>query len=221
MREQYFNSDNLTQKSQELLNHCLPPPNRDNNILDWENSALLVLDMQGIFLGSTSHAFVPSSPYIVQGLIRLIHSFLDNSLPVILTRHIDNSEYNGMMRKWWNKPILETDELSALIPEMQRFDVPVLLKQEYDAFYDTQLSEILKDTAINDLIITGVMTHLCVESTVRSAFVKGYQTYLPVDGTASYNEAFHRASLLNLSHGFAVMTTIDSLILNLAKNFSD
>ena len=117
-----------------------------------------------------------------------------------------------MMGKWWHKLIIESDDLSMLIPEIHHLDSPVYPKSEYDAFYETPLMETLNNSGSKDLIVTGVMTHLCVETTVRSAFVRGFRSFLPVNGTATYNEAHHRASLLNLSHGFAVTATIESII---------
>ena len=62
------------------------------------------------------------------------------------------------------------------------------------------------------LVIGGVMTHLCCETTARSGFVKGYQIFFPVDTTATYNPNFHTATLRNLSHGFSVITTSEKLI---------
>jgi isochorismate hydrolase len=56
------------------------------------------------------------------------------------------------------------------------------------------------------------MTHLCCETTARSAFMRGLQVFIAVDGTATYSEAFHRASLLNLSHGFALPVLVDEIL---------
>ncbi|MES0360330.1 MAG: isochorismatase family protein, partial [Anaerolineales bacterium] len=49
---------------------------------------------------------------------------------------------------------------------------------------------------------SGVMTHLCCETTARSAFVRGFEVFFVIDGTATYNEDYHMATLLNLAHGF-------------------
>ena len=60
-------------------------------------------------------------------------------------------------------------------------------------------------------MIAGVLTHLCCETTARSAFVRGFKVFFTVDGTATYYEDFHRATLLNLSHGFAVPVLVDDI----------
>jgi len=65
--------------------------------------------------------------------------------------------------------------------------------------------------------VCGVMTHLCCETTARSAFIRGFKTYFTIDGTATYNEQFHMASLINLSHGFAIPVLIDDIVLQCEK----
>ncbi|MCP4152595.1 MAG: isochorismatase family protein, partial [bacterium] len=69
---------------------------------------------------------------------------------------------------------------------------------------------------ITRVIITGVMTHLCCETTARSAFVRNFEVYFTIDATATYNREFHKSTLLNLSHGFA-SPVLTSDILNLMK----
>ncbi len=53
------------------------------------------------------------------------------------------------------------------------------------------------------LLITGVTTHLCCESTARSAFVRGFAVFIAIDGTATLNRELHVASLRALALGFA------------------
>jgi isochorismate hydrolase len=88
----------------------------------------------------------------------------------------------------------------------------VVTKSQYDAFYQTELEAILNEKGIKQLIVTGVMTHLCCESTIRAAFIRGFEVLFPVDGTATYNFDFHRSSFLNISHGFATPVLIDDLL---------
>ena len=48
------------------------------------------------------------------------------------------------------------------------------------------------------------MANLCCESTARAAFMRGFEVFFTIDGTAANNKDFHMASLLNLSYGFAI-----------------
>ncbi len=166
-------------------------------------SALLVLDMQRYFLDGASHAFVPSGPAILPRIKELILLYLQASLPVILTRHLNTKKDAGMLGVWWSDIIEEGGGLSGLDPELIIGGTETIIKTQYDAFFGTNLEERLRERAVEQVVITGVMTHLCCETTARSAFVRGFGVLMPIDGTATYNEDFHLASLRNLSHGFA------------------
>ena len=62
----------------------------------------------------------------------------------------------------------------------------------------------LQRKKVKQVVITGVLTHLCCETTARSAFMRGFEVFFTIDATATYNKDFHISTLLNLSHGFAL-----------------
>lgn len=107
------------------------------------------------------------------------------------------------MATWWKDLIRIEDPLSAIIPDFDFSNRFVLRKNQYDAFYKTSMEEILRRKRVSQIIVTGVMTHLCCETTARSAFVRGFEVFFTIDGTATYNQDHHLATLLNLAHGFA------------------
>jgi len=176
-----------------------------------EHSALLIIDMQRYFLDERSHAYVPSSSPVIPRIKELSNTFLKANLPVFLTRHLNNHQNAKLMREWWKDLITEENVFSEIIPELSLPSTMVIKKTQYDAFYDTILEDLLKEKGVKQLVITGVVTHLCCETTVRSAFVRGYKVFFPIDGTATYKEEFHWATFLNLSHGFATPVLIKEL----------
>jgi isochorismate hydrolase len=91
----------------------------------------------------------------------------------------------------------------------------VLPKKRYSAFYETDLEKILRSKGIQDLIISGVMTNLCCETTARDAFMRDYRVFFLIDGTATGKDDHHLAALKNLGFGFAYLITCDELIQNL------
>ncbi len=177
-----------------------------------KQSALLMLDMQAYFLQPESHAYVPSAAAIIPGLQNLIAAFSQCSLPIFFTRHINAPENAAMMGTWWRDIITDEDPLSAITPQLDSHLGVILQKPQYDAFYQTDLEERLQRFKITQLVICGVMTHLCCETTARSAFVRGFEVIFPVDGTATYNSAFHLATLTNLAHGFAHLTRVSEIL---------
>lgn len=203
MKTRYFSTDKIEQEADQMLqkvprgNHRRTPP------FNPKTSALLILDMQSYFLDPASHAFIPSAPAIIPGLQTLVDSYYANNLAVIFTQHINSIQDAGSMSTWWRDLISIDNPHSAIIPEFDYSHRYVLRKSQYDAFFDTSLEDILRRKNVSQVVISGVMTHLCCETTARSAFVRGFEVFFVVDGTATYNQEHHLATLLNLAHGFA------------------
>ena len=204
MRKCYFTSKSIHEKSQQMLQEL--KTFRERHKIDFKpgHCALLILDMQRYFLDESSHAHIPSALAIIPEVKSLMNAFLNNKLPVILTRHLNTPKDANLMDKWWRDLITEESTLSEFTPELKHPDAVIIKKTQYDAFYKTPLEDILRKNEVTQIVITGVMTHLCCETTSRSAFVRGFEVFFTIDGTATYNEDFHRATLLNMSHGFAI-----------------
>jgi len=215
MKEAYFSLETIQTKALEMLQKSGADLRRNNFQYIPERSALLVLDMQTYFLESTSHAYIPSGRAIIPGIRDLILAFSIRRLPVIFTRHLNTSQDVGLMATWWRDIITAENPKSEIIPELDLSAGIVLEKSQYDAFYQSPLEYILRNRAVSQVVISGVMTHLCCETTARCAFVRGFEVFFLVDGTATYNEQFHQASLLNLSHGFASLMLAKDILTNL------
>jgi isochorismate hydrolase len=211
MKDSYFIPSNIREKAQ-VFRKSTGRGTSSKFEYTPAKSALLVLDMQRYFLDETSHAFIPSASAIIPGLLRLISACAESNLPVFFTRHLNSSENDGMMNKWWRDVITRETPLSEIDERFDPSTHTLIEKSQYDAFHRTNLENTLREKNISQVVVTGVMTHLCCETTARSAFMRGFEVFFPVDGTATYNEDFHKASLLNLSHGFADLVLVDELL---------
>ena len=174
--------------------------------------ALLVLDMQDYFLSPDSHAFVPSSPRLIPLISKAVNTFKQKELPVIFTKHVNTSDDAGMMNIWWREIIGEENKFSEINKNLDTSDSIVLEKSQYDAFYKTSLQTVLQNLGVGTVIVTGVMTNLCCETTARAAFTHGYSVLMPIDATATMNFELHKATTVNLAHGFAEAVTMQSIL---------
>jgi nicotinamidase-related amidase len=212
MKELYFSRGSIQQKSLEMLGKIKEHRQKHDIAFVPGHSALLVLDMQKYFLSDSSHAYVPSAQAIVPGIKDLIKAYSTKGLPIVFTQHLNSPQNARLMAKWWRDLIREEDPLSGIIDELDLSSGIVLKKSQYDAFYETPLADILSKNEVTQVVICGVMTNLCCETTARSAFVRGFAVFFPIDGTATYNEEFHRATLLNLSQGFATPVLVKEIL---------
>lgn len=212
MKELYFSNNNIVNESKSILNDIEKKRTKKKIVFNPSKSALLVLDMQEYFLNEKSHAFIPTAEIILPQIVKLINFYSSHGLCVIATQHINSDEDAQMMGQWWSEIIRDENEFSKVKPGLLSSDTIIIKKTQYDSFYQTKLEELLNDRNIEQIVVTGVMTHLCCETTIRSAFVRGFKSFFPIDATATYNYDFHKASFLNLSHGFAVPVLTEDIL---------
>ena len=179
-----------------------------------EKAALLVIDMQNYFTNKRAHAYIPSSPDIIPPISKLIKAFERTRRPIYFTRHID-VDPNNMMSRWWQDRIEERDPLSEINDKIDKSCGEVIIKHHYDAFLATDLEERLRSDGIEQIVITGVVAHICCETTARSAFMKDFVPWIVTDGVTSYDRDHYEAALLNLSHAFAIPVESHELIAQL------
>jgi bifunctional isochorismate lyase/aryl carrier protein len=214
-KENYFSRENIASEAEAMAS--LLSLNRRAAPYSPEKSALLVIDMQRYFLCQDSHAFLPAAPAIVPNVQALITAFKTASRPVYFTRHANSPRDAGQMASWWRELLAADHPLGGIEAGLLPPGAPVIEKTQYDAFYHTDLELRLRHENVERLLITGVTTHLCCESTARSAFMRGFAVFMAIDGTATINRELHIASLRALAHGCAVPLLTADLLAAMAK----
>jgi nicotinamidase-related amidase len=212
--EPYITPGSLVEKSKAWLEK-ITPANQHKMKLNTEKSALLVVDMQKFFLDPASPTFTEGGPVILPNVKKLIQAFRFAGRPVIYTCHVHHPDHLdvGIMGWWWKGMCLEGSPESQVHNDIAPLPgEKIILKHRYSAFYNTDLETILRVMKVEDLVISGIMTNLCCESTARDAYYRDYRVFFPADGTGSVTEEMHLASLLNLSYGFAYVTETDAII---------
>ncbi len=207
-KENYINKSNI-KKWKGLIKQY--ESTKRKNIYKIENTALLVLDMQDYFIKEESHAFIPDGQTIIKNIKSTISMFRKYNSPIIFTKHaLNNNNNDDIQHKWWKEPLVENNPATKIIDDFVIQDDIIITKEKYSAFRNTNLLQILNQKKISSLAITGVMTHLCCETTARDGFMENFWIYFLMDSVATYNIQLHEASLVTLSHGFAtVLPTSD------------
>jgi isochorismate hydrolase len=180
-----------------------------------EKAALLVIDMQLYFK--------PIAQPILNNVLSLIDFCRANGIRIFFTRHghHDPKKDGGMLARWWGDLIQYGSTEWELLKELGPTPKDTIVnKNRYSAFYGTQLDAELRADEIEDLIICGVMTNCCCETTARDAFMRDYRVFFVADATAAPTEELHIASLKNLAYGFAHIVNTKDLCKKLRKNLS-
>ncbi|MCU0482818.1 MAG: cysteine hydrolase [Chloroflexi bacterium] len=217
--EPFVTADTIAEQAAGWLER-IQPYNTHQMRLDVARSALLVIDMQVFFLDEASPSFTSGGLAIIPRLKRLVEAFRRAGRPVIYTRHVHHPSGRdaGLMGWWWEGMCLEGSPASEIHAELAPAPgEKVILKHRYSAFYNTDLETVLRGLRVDDLVITGVMTNMCCESTARDAYTRDYRVFLPADGTGSISAEMQVASLMNLALGFALVTTTAEIEAQLAS----
>lgn len=190
------------------------------------NVALLVIDMQNGFCsdnGSVNAVGLPAKRLqpAISPCVKLVAAARNAEVPIIFTRYVYRSDYRDgglmvheLMPDLKNGKTLiantwDTDILDELAPRETDF---VVDKNRPSSFYGTSLDGILKNLAIENLVVCGVTTNCCVETTVRDASQRDYRTFVVRDAVAEYEDDRHEVALKSIDMLFGHVVESDSII---------
>jgi nicotinamidase-related amidase len=191
--------------------------------------ALLVVDMQNDFVRAGAPQEVPEARTIIPTVARLIAAFREAGRPVLYTRFIagpqrtlmwawspecgpeQRSCWRGVVRTYSDGP--ERLEGPAVIPELGPLETDeVIDKYGYGGFHNTTLADALAARAVRQVAVTGTVTQICVEETVREGFHRGFEMVVVADGVASFDAGLHAGTLRNLAAKFARVEPADAVL---------
>ncbi|CAF9941594.1 hypothetical protein IMSHALPRED_002798 [Imshaugia aleurites] len=180
-------------------------------------TVLLVVDMQHVFLSMTRTA--------LPNILKLCAHFKTAALPLLFTQHGHSKEAltppyrNQLVRKWGPDGSIATGSRDwQLIPEIRQIarDYRVVAKDTYDAFIGTELGGFLERGSVERVVVCGVMTDCCCDTTARSAFNRGYETWLVEDACGSANMKQHEAGLKGFGFAFGEVLTTEEVVKRLS-----
>jgi len=180
------------------------------------HTALVIIDMQRDFIepggfGETLGNDVSLLAAIVPTVKRVLHSWRAAGGLVVTTRegHLPDLSDCPPAKRLRGEPrlrigdqgpmgriLIQGEPGHGIIPELAPIDGEVVIdKPGKGAFYATGLGDVLEGHGITHLIVMGVTTEVCVQTTMREANDRGYDCLLVEDGTESYFPAFKEAAL--------------------------
>lgn len=179
------------------------------------NAALIVIDMQQGFSDPLWGS--RNNPDCESNVERLLTAWNEASRPVVLVRHDSVGEQSPLNPEHAGNALLGF--VAAAPHEL------FVTKQVNSAFYgDPDLHAWLQSRGIRQLVVCGIQTNMCVETTARMAGNLGYEVTLPLDATHTFDleghdglrlsaDALAQATAVNLAGGgFATVTTTSAVI---------
>ena len=210
----------------------VPPLDSFWRKVDPRHSALLVVDVQNDFcaqggLIASEGRDISDAQAAAERLPMLLAVARSSGVLVVFIRSVYSTENNFYLSDSWlehaarRRPGGYTripacaagswggDFYGAVRPESNE---PVITKHRYSGFYNTDLDTVLRANGIRTLVMTGVATNVCVETTARDGFMRDYYVVLVEDGTASYSKEEHDMAVSNIDRYFGQVFSIAEMM---------
>lgn len=176
--------------------------------LDASRTAVIVVDMVNDFCKPGGAMVLPGYERLVAPQLEIIDAARASGSPVIWVR--DSHRRNMRRDREWMKRTPHCVEGSwgtEIIEELGARDDEIhLIKRRYSAFFGTDLDLTLRDMIVDQLVVVGVVTNICVRSTVHDGFFLGYEIVVPHDACAATGPREQESSLYDISTHFGVVS---------------
>jgi nicotinamidase-related amidase len=178
------------------------------------NKALLIVDIQNdYFSGGTMELVNSEQAGLNAG--KILNKFRKDGLPVIYIKHIAVNSNAAFF-----KPDTKGAEINSCVKPNE--NEKIFVKHFPNSFRDTGLLEYLKSQNITDLVICGMMTHMCIDATTRAAKDYGFNIILIGDACATRGleingqkvkaEDVHNSFLAALNNSYSLVKTTEQYL---------
>jgi ureidoacrylate peracid hydrolase len=188
-----------------------------------DHTALIVVDMQNAFCRSDSslnQAAAQANPLAdaVDGCVALVRAARAAGVMIIFTRYVYLPEYadGGLMRGLGMAGMAASGQLAygtkdvELISEFDVTDTDLVIdKSRPSSFYGTRLDPLLTGAGIENLVICGVTTNICVQTTFTDAEARGYDTFVVADATAEFETSRQQHALYTMTGSGPLLKVAD------------
>lgn len=177
------------------------------------NTALLIIDIQNDYFPGGAMELVGSDE-AAQRASRVLETFREKALPVVHVQHISTRPGATFFL-----PDTRGSEIHERV--RPREGETVIVKHYPNAFRETKLMEHLRERGIGRLVVMGMMTHMCIDTSTRAAADAGFECVLVHDACATRDLSFggetipaasvHHAFVAALSGAFAKVVRADEV----------
>jgi ureidoacrylate peracid hydrolase len=186
-----------------------------------EHCAILIVDVQNDFCaeGGAMHREgrdLSQVKAMVPRLARLIEAARAAKARRIWIRNVYNTGPNWYLSEVWLEHAQRRRQgayisIPVCEPEAWNGEEPIVTKHRYGAFESSDLDLVLRSQSIRTVVMTGVATNVCVETTARQAFLRDYYVVFTSDCTATYDPAAHDATLRNIDAFFGQVVSAEEI----------
>lgn len=200
--------------------------------VDPEHAALVVVDVQNDFCApggmmDKEGNDLEAVQQMAAALPRLIAEARAAGVLVVFVRNVYTTEPNSYLSDVWLEQAARQRKGSYTVSPVcapgswegdfygdvrPLPDEPVVTKHRFSGFHNSDLETVLRARSTRTVVLAGVASNVCVETTAREAFVRDYYVVFLSDGTATYSHPAHEATLRVIDQFFGEVASIDDVV---------
>jgi nicotinamidase-related amidase len=166
-----------------------------------EAYAFIVIDMLNDFVNKGASLEVPKARTIINNIKTEIFRARKHGIPIIYC--CDTHKNNDPEFNLWPRHAVKGTEGALIIKQLKpRAEDYIVAKTSYSCFYETSMDKLLKRLGRDHLIITGVVTNICVLYTAVDACMRGYKVTVPKNCVAALTRNEQQFALQQIKRFF-------------------
>lgn len=179
-----------------------------------ERAAIIVVDMINEFCKPGGKMVLPGYERLVPPQLAVIDNAREHNMPIFWVHDVHRKNMRREREFLKRSPHGEEGSWGTeVISDLKaREDDIHIIKRRYSSFYQTDLDLTLKDMMIEQVIVFGVVTNICVRSTVADAFFEGYEILVPQDCCAATGPREQESSLYDIATHFGVVCNSNDIV---------
>jgi biuret amidohydrolase len=186
-------------------------------VVDPLRSAVIVVDVQRAFTDLLDTPLSPAVSDVLPNITRFLARARDAAVTVFLVRLVIAPDDDSRNTAIWGEAFRNlvrpgapgTEWNPCLNPH--KSDVEIV-KRRYSAFFGTELDALLRERNVETVVICGLTTNVCVQSTVRDAWQRDYQTITLSDCCSEDGEGAHSSALSWIARNFGSVHTSGTVL---------
>lgn len=176
--------------------------------LEPRRTAVLVVDMENDFCVEGGAMVLPGYEELIAPQLEVINAARQAGSPIVF---ITDAHRPGVHRDREflkrSRHCIEGTWGAQVVDALEsRPDDHYVIKRRYSGFFGTDLDMTLKDLEVDSVVVMGVVTNICVRSTVHDAFFLGYRVFVPENCVAAPTEREQASSLYDIATSFGWVT---------------
>lgn len=165
--------------------------------------ALIIVDAQKDYF-ENGNMELPHANKTLEKILQIRKSFIEKSSPIIYIKQGSTEELGFLVEG------TEGAEFHEAIPPLTTDNEYIVNKTTPDSFYETTLNQVLNKEQVDQVIIVGMMTHVCIDSTTRKASELGFNPIVIADACCGPNVTFNGQKLSSETLNLAFMAALEN-----------